>query len=549
MSQNSNDPSYPKGRAPIRPELLAGKLAAIRNHEHPGLLEAITKHPRLVEMLWFVQFMSIQPGGLLKFCEDMMQHMPGRFGTPHMRGARAGVLSLASKVQICNEIPGRFRPSLDPEIQNLIEVIAIEKEPGSRTTGKDRELVAKHTRAWAIETFRGRCFDAAREFLPGYLEALCTQKEKGFQPTELYEWEDGEDCAGRSETWFIDDPVGAVMEMMEAQAVKVQKRLAMTKVAELILDRLDYALAEKVMVRIEGGSRFGKTEALSAWVEMRPGLARLVRVPCDNSMASFFKRIGEALGIDCSYGTNSSRLKERVEYIIQHSGLFLVLDEAHFLCPMNFSATTAPHRLNWVRTEIVDRGLPLAISVTPQAFKGAIDRFVKKTRYDMTQFFGREFLPCTLPEVLSEKDLIAVARIHFPGMSENALGYIANEARLSQNYLQAVEAIARRTRFLAGKHGGAAKLKDIQTAVSEVLARNPIDAGRAVEPAEIDLLEVVTAMPKAASRRSVNVTLTPPERGIQPALMGAGSGEVLDSRSLRGAGLERVSTELVSAET
>ena len=117
----------------------------------------------------------------------------------------------------------------------------------------------------------------------------------------------------------------------------------MTDVAKLVFDALDYAQAERVMVRIEGGSRFGKTEALQTWCDMRPGLARLVRVPCDNGMGSFYRRIGEALGIECSFNSNVCRLKERIEYVVKHSGLFLVLDEGAFLIPQEYTESTAPH--------------------------------------------------------------------------------------------------------------------------------------------------------------------------------------------------------------
>ena len=546
MRQKANEIETPKGLVRIRPELLAAKLAAIRNHEDPQLLKALTERPRLVEMLWFIQFVSMQPGGLLKFCEDMIEQLPSRFGTATMRAAHGDALSLEAKLKIYGEFPSHWRvfEPLDEQGENLVELML--READRRTTSEERALLSKQTKAWGLESFRKACFDAARDILPGFLGDLCTDKDKGFSPGHVYGMGTDGEPASRSETWFIDDPIGAVLQMMEIHAAQVQKRLAMTEVATLIFDRLDYALAEKVMVRIEGGSRFGKTESLSAWVEMRPGLARLVRVPSDNSMASLFKRIGEALGIDCSYGSNPARLKERVEYVIQHSGLFLVLDEGHFLAPMNFSASTPPHRLNWVRTEIVDRGLPLAIAVTPQAFKGAIDRYVKKTRYDMTQFFGRDFLPCVLPEVLSEADMIAVARVHFPQMSENALGYIANEARLSQNYLQAVEAIARRTRFLASKRGGQVRVKDIQTAVSEVLSRNPISAEQS---AGADENQAPTRASKSGAERLVKEPLSAVAGGAQPGRLSTESGDVLDSHSLRGAGLERVSAELVSADS
>jgi hypothetical protein len=190
----------------------------------------------------------------------------------------------------------------------------------------------------------------------------------------------------------------------------------------------------------------------------------------------------------------------------------------------------------------------LAISVTPQAFKGAIDRYVKKTRYDMTQFFGRDFLPCVLPEVLSERDLIDVARIHFPELGANHLGYIANEARLSQNYLQAVEAIARRSRFLAARRGGAVKLKDILTAVSEVLSRQPIGANEAARNADLEPLEEAPRLARPASERLVKPSLRPVERGIGPAGIGTGSSRGLQSGSLLGDRASRISPELVPVE-
>jgi hypothetical protein len=72
----------------IRPESLARKLAAIRNYEYPELLAQLEAQPRIIEMLWFLQYMSMQPGGLVKFCADMAAQLRQRFGTETMRAAR-----------------------------------------------------------------------------------------------------------------------------------------------------------------------------------------------------------------------------------------------------------------------------------------------------------------------------------------------------------------------------------------------------------------------------------------------------------------------------
>ena len=232
--------------------------------------------------------------------------------------------------------------------------------------------------------------------------------------------------------WFFDNVQEAVVEMIDREAARVQKRLAMTEVTKLVFETLDYALAERVMARVEGNSRFGKTESLKTYCQMRPGLLRYVQTPASNSISDLVRKVAEALGMDTSYGSSTAGLRARIEFILGETGLGLVPDEAQFLVPQNYGAATAPQRLNWVRMEIVNRGLPLVMASTPQTFQPAIDRYVKKTRYTMEQFMGRLCLTSLLPQVLSEGDLLAVGRIHFPELGENALGYIANEARLSE---------------------------------------------------------------------------------------------------------------------
>ena len=528
MNSDNRDRAKSTTIAPVRPELVAAKLAAVRNYEYPELLDQIADNPRLVELVWFLQAMSMRPGGLLKFTEDLLAEFPERIGTATLTKADGKRYSTEEKIAICRELPTHLDPFL-PEERDVFEVILTESSPRelAEMGVMDRKALEAGLKEFDAERVVQICREAAIEKLPGYFAELCTEKSKGFGPS-------------RERLWYFHDVIDAVFEYMDRWAARVQKRLAMTEVAKLVFDRLDYALKAKKMVRIEGSSRFGKTEALAAWTDMRPGLARLVRVPCDNSMNSFFKRIGEALGIDCSYGSSAARLKERVEYIIQHSGLFLALDEAHFLVAQNYGATSAPNRLNWVRTEIVDRGLPLALIVTPQSFSQALDRFVRKTGYNMDQFLGRQALSCPLPDELSEADLIAVARIHFPELGENALDYIANEARLSQNYLQAVDAISSRAKHLASLRNGRVSLKDVKTAVKEVL-------GRRISPAapEGDAPETVVEAPKAPRP---NVTLMPRESTIQRAGM-EDSDPSFSDRSLRGAGPERTPADAISAES
>ncbi len=519
---------------------MAAKLGAIANYEYPEIQRQIEERPRLVELLWFVQSMSLRPGGLAKFTEQLLAAFPERVGTRTMLKAAGREYSLEEKLAIWREMPDSSNDNIaQGQARGIAELLsAWGPQETADMEAKRRAMFDGALRRVDVGFFRDECRRVALAGLPSYLFALCTDKAEGFdQEAREGDWR-------RERIWFFGDVIGAVLDFMGRHARQAQRRLAMTDVAKLVFDALDYAQAERVMVRIEGGSRFGKTEALQTWCDMRPGLARLVRVPCDNGMGSFYRRIGEALGIECSFNSNVCRLKERIEYVVKHSGLFLVLDEGAFLIPQEYTESTAPHRLNWVRTEIVDRNLPLAIAVTPQSFEAAVSRFVKKTRYTMEQFFGRNFLTRRLPAALPEADLVAVAKIHFPEMDEVTLGYIASEARLSQNYLQAVEGIAKLARWKAARANRSLGLKDLKAAVAEVLSRDaPADSAP----------PVAGAANAAPARSPISGALHAPCTAISSRLKPARRTDAVTTDlppcSFRGAGPGKAKAERISADS
>jgi hypothetical protein len=335
---------------------------------------------------------------------------------------------------------------------------------------------------------------------------------------------------------------------MDRRAKEVSKRLAMTVVAKKVFDALDYALQERTMVRIEGDSRFGKSESVKAWAAMRPGLARVVTVPSSNSVAGLLRRVAEALGIPFTYGTQAQVLRERIEYVLRQSSMFLILDESAFLIPQNYTATTAPGRLNWVRTEIADRGLPLALVHTAQTFLPATDKFVKKTRFAMEQFFGRIYRTVQLPGTLDLADLIAVARIHFPEFGDEDLEEIADQAEVSENYLQTVEAIAKLTRYIARREGHRRITgSDIQAAIDEIMPRLP---GKTLDSSlGADQQPGTGRAPARAAERAIKPSLKAPARAVQPSGMKPTVGRNAPRFSTRGAALVVAETDLVQVDT
>jgi hypothetical protein len=315
------------------------------------------------------------------------------------------------------------------------------------------------------------CEEAARSRLPELLAMLCDGRV-GSSTFEI----SGEASPTRMPgiAWCFQDLPCAVLRVMEEHAKDVSKRLAMTEVARRCFNELEYAWSEKVLVQIEGDSRFGKTEAIKTWCAMYPGRARLVTTPCSSSEADLYRAVADAMGISYTPATSGRVLKDLVEFTTRHAGMMLVFDEAHWLLPTRYTSTTAPMRLNWLRTQIVDRRLPCVIVSTPQAFQNGVQRFVQKTGYTMEQFMGRRMIKLRLPAELDEADLHQVARIHFPQLNDDHLLLIVAKAMQSENYLQAVEAIATRARYLARQAGRTSVcLAQVDRAIEDVFPTQP----------------------------------------------------------------------------
>ena len=191
MKQNRNEASHPEGRTPIRPELLAGKLAAVRNYECPELAAQMTATPRLVETLWFLQAMSLRPGGLLKFVEELLAEFPECLGTPTMLAAKSGNYRTSEKLAIFLELPERYRPCIKVERDSdnvRGEILGkLTAREVAQMDARDRRAVESAVNGMDAEFFRAICRRAALEKLPEHFTALCTEKNGGLGHVESQE--------------------------------------------------------------------------------------------------------------------------------------------------------------------------------------------------------------------------------------------------------------------------------------------------------------------------------------------------------------------------
>ncbi len=182
---------------PIRPELVARKLESVRNFEHEDVLAEITDEPRLVELLWFLQWISSEwissgenyAGGLRKFARELIADSADLIGTATMPEEEY-LWSIEMRHAIRHELPNSVQRDLG--IRD-IKTACINLLPGDEC---DRDFDEEERERARVDAARARlerlartdvlvCAEAAGDELAGYLQTLCEgtairfRREKG----------------------------------------------------------------------------------------------------------------------------------------------------------------------------------------------------------------------------------------------------------------------------------------------------------------------------------------------------------------------------------
>jgi len=303
--------------------------------------------------------------------------------------------------------------------------------------------------------------------------------------------------------WYWPDMWSCFFGWMEQRAAKVRASIAETSVAKEVFRWLDLARKSKRGVMIVGNSRFGKTEAIRCWSAMYPGRARIIETPSSSAEGDLLREIARALGIP--YSPNSTKfheLRAAIDTVVRQSQVMLIFDEFQFMLPSNAGRRSDPPRLNYVRRAIMDMPRATAFVCTPQSWKRVEKNYLKVTGYTIEQFEGRLLRSAVvLPEELPRDEMIAVARIHFPDLSESHLEWIVRHVRAFQgSVLSCIENIARLSRIYAEEDGRTSlKLADIKQAISDCL---PSRASAAQIPEDAAPLASDTRAPDASEGES-----------------------------------------------
>ena len=480
------------------------------------------------KLIWWLQKRSWEPGGLNKLAEDIITRFPERFATPAMQrqGVEKGRIYSAEEVRIarkeikqgpgfllrgeCNSWRGFPILVKDEDSEDAMSALLDREDtPGDcRRRGERRERAHSHPLSYPASAFVDACMERARRHLGDFLfQELCLNPAVRLDDDTL---------------WYLPRLVETLAEMCAADAAEASNGAPVTQIGSVIHETLDYALEERCLVVIDGLARAGKTFAVQAWVDARAGEARYVQVPSSNDDMSFFRAVADALGLGSSHAYKAHELRRRIEDVLQDGDLLLVLDEGHYLWPQRNMRKASPHRINWLLTQLVNLGVPVAIVTTPQ-FTKSQQALEKSGGWSSEQFIGRIGDYQRLADSLCEADLEAVARHWLPGGDEKAIRVLVTYAQSSEKYLQGIESLARRARFLAKKAGRAQPtFQDAAAALKEgvVPSDNALAAALAVSgktgPAARSRKQSATAL-RPVSIEDAEPLPEPCGRAIRPA--------------------------------
>lgn len=406
------------------------------------------------ELIWFIQYLSHQPGGISRVAADLIKQNPDQIQTVQMAEMKLkpGQICNAERVEKIRaklpverqndfllkgetdrlDGPALARRSIEWENDNEVEFAAAQRQPESYNSNLFFEL----------------CRSEAESNLEEYLCELCldpsTRIDRG--------------------AWFFHGLINVLKKYL-ADYTKSQAAAFTTALGQKVFEVLDYTAFSRGLTLMEGEARRGKSFAARVWCQQRPGKARFVEVPPGNDDVGFYRALARGLGMGNLLRYKACDVRDRVESVLLSGDLLLVLDEAQRLWPQCNLRYASPGRITWLMT-MANAGVPIAMVSTPQFI--TTQKAVEKNGWNAAQLTGRIAHYEPLPAELSRKDLIGVAKAILPNATERVLEVLAAYADDSKRYLAAIEAISKRAHYLAAKAGrDSVSTDDIRTAMKQ----------------------------------------------------------------------------------
>jgi len=406
---------------------------------------ALLTDPRKRELLWFIQGLSLEAGGLRSLAKELLAMFPGRIVRckPWECGGHlddGGVSDLTHEECVAVAL-GRFprqrskRPSRRALcLEEFFIDLCINPRLGIRLPGEDPSVLADEEAK-------------SREEFP-----------------ELDKWQ----CSVAGLVYF-EDIVGALVEYKRRYEQQARAEFYPTGISKQVWRHLDETLITGTMTLIDGLEGRGKTEGTRAWAKCHLGVARFVSLDGITTRTTQLRELARSIGVGGSNSRRISDIQSEVKEILRLSRLMLVFDEAHFFFKQGARTDAWPEMLDWIDTALCNPPLPVALVTTPQ-FLVCMERAAVHVGWNFRQFRRRCKRYVQLPEKNSPADIERVTRHLLPGAGEATIKKVLAYEALVKRDLSGLGDIVREAKLVAAQEGASKVSFDhVKRAMDEVL--------------------------------------------------------------------------------
>jgi hypothetical protein len=398
-----------------------------------GHAVAQVSDPKRRRLIWFLHWFSHRPGGLRALALDLInRNLRTRLGsaTMHRLGIEPATVYAGEPFEeICCELS--FYPSESRrDLRQTIEFCLASNDFGGIAAAK--KLLSPESRRASAATFLSECRDSACRGLAETLRQISS------------------DPRAKWEVPYMQDLVGAVAEEMRGHADLARSLAAQTKIASHVSDALEFSYRTRGLVVVFGTERIGKSKAAEQWTAANPDKARIIPLTAGTTDLLFYSEVAEAIGCGAMNGLTAGEMRERIRGAVKSRDLMLIFDEAH--CLFGLSPKASVKRLEYLRTEFVNNGIPVALIVTPQ-FANRLVGLERSTDFNLNQFRGRITKWVELPQKPSRADIESVACFRLPEIDNESLTLLVDSASASECPLAALHNAILEAQSLAEKVG------------------------------------------------------------------------------------------------
>lgn len=399
--------------------------------------------PEMRRLAWFLQWQSHQPGGLKVFAHDLINaNLRTRLGSPTMHRigiTPATVYSGDAFEDVCRELD--YFPSGNAAVltRELDACLLIDSwVPSEREQEESRRLLRPENRKASAAKFLLRARERACA-LAAHLRAVCIDGQLSW------------------EVPYLRDLPGAIAEAMKRYTDRAETLAASTKNARIVHDGMEFAGIAGGLVVIFGPERIGKSKSAEQFAVANPDKCRLISLSAGTTDRLFYGEIATALYCDRE-GRDTAGLREVIRDTVASRSLMLIFDEAH--CLFGTSAKASIKRIEYIRTEFVNRGIPVVLIVTPQ-FAHRLQGLERSSDFNLRQLRGRVTRWVAMDRKISVTDLERVARFHVPEIDAESLEIVTTAALATELPLAALHNTIQEARVLAAKTSASSLNLDI----------------------------------------------------------------------------------------